>query len=131
QDLSNNPLFRTNADRVTNRAALRRELETILADLDGEALALRLLAVGIPCGPVLEVPDVLSHPPTQHRQMGTSPGDYSGIGNPVKRSRTPAAVRRPPPDFGSSNREILAEAGYSAAEIEALIASGVVSQIRR
>src|SRR5262249_4922496 len=75
QDLSNNPLFRTNADRVTNRAALRRELETILADLDGEALALRLLAVGIPCGPVLEVPDVLSHPHTQHRQMVTSLGD--------------------------------------------------------
>jgi len=130
-DLRDNPLFRRNADRLTNRAALRRELEAALADLDGEAVALRLLEKGIPCGPVLEVPDVLQHPHTQHRQMVTSLGDYSGIGNPVKLSRTPATVRRPPPDFGSANHEILAEAGYSPGEIDALIASGVVSQSRR
>jgi len=92
-DLRDNPLFRRNADRLTNRAALRRELEAALADLDGEAVALRLLEKGIPCGPVLEVPDVLQHPHTQHRQMVTSLGDYSGIGNPVKLSRTPATVR--------------------------------------
>jgi len=130
-DLRDNPLFRSNADRLTNRAALRRELEVAVADLDGEVVALRLLEKGIPCGPVLEVPDVLQHPHTQHREMVTSLGDYSGIGNPVKLSRTPATVRRPPPDFGSSNREILAEAGYSPAEIDALIASDVVSQSRR
>ena len=130
-DHRDNPLFRRNADRLTNRAALRRELEAALADLDGEAVALRLLEKGIPCGPVLEVPDVLQHPHTQHRQMVTSLGDYSGIGNPVKLSRTPATVRRPPPDFGSANHEILAEAGYSPGEIDALIASGVVSQSRR
>jgi len=130
-DLRDNPLFRRNADRLTNRAALRRELEAALADLDGEAVALRLLEKGIPCGPVLEVPDVLQHPHTRHRQMVTSLGDYSGIGNPVKLSRTPATVRRPPPDFGSANHEILAEAGYSPGEIDALIASGVVSQSRR
>jgi formyl-CoA transferase len=130
-DLPQNPLFRRNADRVTNRAALRRELEAVLADIDGEALALRLLDKGVPCGPVLEVPDVINHPHTRHRGMVTELGEYSGIGNPVKLTRTPASVRRPPPEFGSANREILAEAGYSPSEIDALIASGVVSEERR
>jgi crotonobetainyl-CoA:carnitine CoA-transferase CaiB-like acyl-CoA transferase len=130
-DLPQNPLFRRNADRVTNRAALRRELETVLAEIDGEALALRLLDKGVPCGPVLEVPEVINHPHTRHRGMVTQLGEYSGIGNPVKLTRTPASVRRPPPEFGSANREILAEAGYSQPEIDALIASGVVSEERR
>ncbi len=130
-DLPQNPLFRRNSDRVTNRAALRRELEAVLAEIDGEALALRLLDKGVPCGPVLEVPDVINHPHTRHRGMVTELGEYSGIGNPVKLTRTPASVRRPPPEFGSANREILAEAGYSQSEIDALIASGVVSEERR
>ncbi len=130
-DLPQNPLFRRNSDRVTNRAALRRELEAALADIDGEALALRLLDKGVPCGPVLEVPEVINHPHTRHRGMVTELGEYSGIGNPVKLTRTPASVRRPPPEFGSANRAILAEAGYSQTEIEALIASGVVSEERR
>ncbi len=130
-DLPQNPLFRRNADRVTNRVALRRELEAALAEIDGEALALRLLDKGVPCGPVLDVPDVINHPHTRHRGMVTELGEYSGIGNPVKLTRTPASVRRPPPEFGSANREILAEAGYSQSEIDALIASGVVSEERR
>jgi formyl-CoA transferase len=130
-DLLQNPLFRRNADRLTNRAALRRELEGALAEIDGEALALRLLDKGVPCGPVLEIPDVLNHPHTLHRGMVTRLGEYSGIGNPVKLTRTPASVRLPPPEFGSATREILAEAGYSQAEIDALVASGVVSDQRR
>lgn len=130
-DLLQNPLFRRNADRLTNRGALRRELEAALAEIDGEALALRLLDKGVPCGPVLDVPDVINHPHTRHRGMVTRLGEYSGIGNPIKLTRTPASVRLPPPEFGSANREILAEAGYSQAEIEALIASGVVSDQRR
>lgn len=129
-DLLQNPLFRRNADRVTNRAALRRELEAALADIDGEALGVRLLDKGVPCGPVLDVPDVINHPHTRHRGMVTELGEYSGIGNPVKLTRTPASLRRVPPEFGSANREILAEAGYSEAEIDALIASGVVSEKR-
>jgi crotonobetainyl-CoA:carnitine CoA-transferase CaiB-like acyl-CoA transferase len=34
-------------------------------------------------------------------------------------------VRSLPPQFGAATRAVLAEAGYSAAEIEGLIASGI------
>jgi len=58
-------------------------------------------------------------------------GAYRGTGNPVKLSRTPAGLRSTPPAFGSSTREVLAEAGYSAAEIDALFASGAALETPR
>ena len=58
-------------------------------------------------------------------------GAYRGTGNPVKLSRTPASLRSTPPDFGSDTRAVLAEAGYSAAEIDALIASGAALETPR
>ena len=46
-------------------------------------------------------------------------------------SRTPRRLRRKPPRFGAANREVLAEAGYSRAEIDALIAAGIVVETMR
>jgi crotonobetainyl-CoA:carnitine CoA-transferase CaiB-like acyl-CoA transferase len=47
---------------------------------------------------------------------------------PVQFSKTPSSVRRLQPRLGEHSREILAEAGYSDAEIDALLASGVTKQ---
>ena len=81
---------------------------------------------------VQEVPDVLTHPHTAHRGMIRTMGDYRGIFNAIRMSRTPATLRRTPPRFGAANREVLAEAGYSDAEIDALVAEGTVfTQMRR
>jgi crotonobetainyl-CoA:carnitine CoA-transferase CaiB-like acyl-CoA transferase len=124
-ELKKDPRFLTNADRVRNRDALRAELECALARIDGAALAEKLLGQGVPCGPVLDVPDVIEHPHTKHREMVVELGAYRGTGTPVKLSRTPGRVRSAPPAFGSSTRAVLAEAGYSPAEIEALIAEGI------
>jgi crotonobetainyl-CoA:carnitine CoA-transferase CaiB-like acyl-CoA transferase len=124
-DLAEDKRFTTNGDRVVNRAALRQELEAALAAVDGEALTTKLLDAGVPAGPVFEVPDVIAHQHTRHRQMVVEKGDYRGTGNPVKLQRTPASVRTVPPTFGEATRAVLAEAGYSAGEIEALIAGGI------
>jgi crotonobetainyl-CoA:carnitine CoA-transferase CaiB-like acyl-CoA transferase len=125
--LAEDARFRDNKDRVVNRAALRREIEGAMAALDGEALTTRLLDRGVPCGVVQGLPDVLTHPHTGHRTMIYEEGAYKGVGAPVKLSRTPPALRRTPPAFGAANREVLAEAGYSAAEIDRLIAAGIVA----
>jgi len=130
-ELVSDPRFRTNADRVTNRAALRDELEAGLASIDGEQLAMTLLDKGVPCGPVLDVPDVLTHAHTRHRGMVAERGAYRGTGNPVKLSRTPAGLRSTPPAFGADTRAVLAEAGYSAAEIDALFISGAALETPR
>lgn len=124
-DLPEDPRFRSNRDRVINRGELRTELETALASVDGEALATKLLEQGVPAGPVLDVPDVINSKHAAHRLMVVEKDGYRGTGNPVKLSRTPASVRTVPPRFGEATREVLAEAGYTAAEIEALISGGI------
>jgi len=58
-------------------------------------------------------------------------GSYRGIGNPVKLSRTPMSLRETPPTFGAATREVLAEAGYSEAEIDALFSAGVAMETPR
>jgi formyl-CoA transferase len=127
-ELPQDPRFRSNADRVLNRAALREELEGALSMLDGQTLSLALLDKGIPCGPVLDVPEAINHPHARHREMVMEGGEYRAIGDPVKLSRTPARLRMTPPSFGSGNREVLAEAGYSPAQIESFIQEGIVRE---
>jgi formyl-CoA transferase len=58
-------------------------------------------------------------------------GSYKGSGLPIKFSRTPGEVRRPPPRFGAGGREILAERGFSVEEIDTLVETGVVVEERR
>ncbi len=124
--LAADPRFRTNGDRLANRAALEALLVAALADQDGEALTTRLQADGVPCGLILDVPDVVEHPHTRHRDMIVAFDGYRGTGTPVKLSRTPAVPHRPPPAFGEATRAVLHEAGYDEAEIRALIERRVV-----
>lgn len=51
-------------------------------------------------------------------------GDLVFLGHPVRYERTPAGIRRLPPRLGEHTVEILAEAGFAASEIDALIAAG-------
>jgi crotonobetainyl-CoA:carnitine CoA-transferase CaiB-like acyl-CoA transferase len=130
-DLANDPRYRTNADRIANRAALTERLQALLEGQDGEALCTRLLAAGVPAGPVRDVAQVWSDAHTRHRGMAAEVGDYRGWGPPIKLSRTPGGIRRPPPRYGANGREILAEFGFAADEIERLAAAGVLVEQRR
>jgi formyl-CoA transferase len=125
-ELARDPRFRTNKDRSANREALRAELEATLAAFDGEALAERLLAEGVPCGPVRDLPEALGHEHTRRREMVIEAEGYRGTGTPIKFARTPGGLRCAPPALGEASRAVLAEAGFSAERIERLIDDGVV-----
>jgi formyl-CoA transferase len=124
-ELADDPRFRTNKDRIAHKAELEAELRALTKDRDGEAFANELMTNGVPSGAVLEVPDVMEHPHTKHRAMVWEKDGYRNVGNPIKLSRTPAAVRSKPKTFGADTRAVLLAAGYSPAEIDALIAEGV------
>lgn len=130
--LAEDERFAGNAQRIANRAALTAELESLFADRDGEALCSRLLEIGLPAGPVLDVPAVMSHPHTRHRDMVVEMADgYRGAGIPIKLARTPGTARLPPPAFGEHGAEILAAAGFSDDEIAALASAGILLRERR
>ena len=131
-ELAADPRFKTNKDRVANRPALEAELRALTKDRDGESFAYELMENGVPSGAVMEVPDVMEHPHTKHRGMVWEKDGYRNVGNPVKLSRTPASPRSKPKPFGADTRAVLSEHGYSAAEIDKLVASGMaLTEIRK
>jgi len=131
-EMADDPRFRTNKDRLAHKAEMEAELRALTKDRDGEAFANELMKNGVPSGAVMEVPDVMEHPHTRHRNMVWEKDGYRNVGNPVKLSRTPPAVRSKPKTFGLDTRAVLAERGYSTAEIDRLIASGVaLTEIRK
>jgi alpha-methylacyl-CoA racemase len=76
--------------------------------------------------PVLDFAEAPAHP---HNRARGAYVEIDGIAQPApapKFSGTPAEVRSPPAGIGAQSQELLEMAGYSAAEIEALRASGAV-----
>jgi crotonobetainyl-CoA:carnitine CoA-transferase CaiB-like acyl-CoA transferase len=91
----------------------------------------------VPAGPVNSVDEVYADPQVVHREMlqrlahpGLSSGEVRLAGFPVKLSANPATARRHPPRLGEHTEEVLAELGYTAADIEGFVASGVARPLR-
>lgn len=100
--------FQSNADRLVHRAELRNILAALFAHLVAADVAQVLLKKGVPAAPVLNVEDILKHPHTKYREMIIEQGNYRAIASPIKLSRTPATLRRLPPEFGQHTEEIAA-----------------------
>ncbi len=130
-ELVADPRFGSNGDRVRNRTALIEALTEAFAGQDGQALAARLLAAGVPAGPVLGVDEAVESPHAAARHMVAQTGEVRTVGTPIKLSRTPGGARTAPPQFGEHGAAILAEHGFSEAEIAALGEAGVVWTERR
>jgi crotonobetainyl-CoA:carnitine CoA-transferase CaiB-like acyl-CoA transferase len=129
--LKDDARFRTNADRVANRAVLEPQLEAAFAAETGEALLERLIPAGVPCAAVKKVSDMLRDPHAVARQSFIEMA-YPGLGsvmtanNPLRLSDAPVGVRRLGPHLGEHTREILRQVGYRDGEIEALVKANAV-----
>ena len=130
-EVSADARFATNGGRVVNREALTELLDARFATEDGFELCPRMLAAGLPAGPVTHVDQALAAEHTAHREMVTELGWFRGLGTPIKMSRTPGGTRREPPRFGQDTEAVLAQHGFSADEITALRDGGVVMEKRR
>jgi crotonobetainyl-CoA:carnitine CoA-transferase CaiB-like acyl-CoA transferase len=112
-DLATDPLYATNADRLANLEALLPEIERALASDSVDGWVGRLLAEGVPCGPILDYAQVFAAPHTAARRMvevveHPVEGPVSTLGIPVKLSDTPGNVRRAPPVLGQHTESVLA-----------------------
>lgn len=125
-NLSSDPRYASNGKRVEHREPLRESLIDLLAGHDGVELFDRLMALGVPCAPVLTVEQMLALKHTATREMQVELGDYRGAGIPAKLSRTPGSVRRPPPALGEHSVEVLTRFGFTPEQIAALFETNVV-----
>jgi len=118
-ELARDPRFETNAARVANRAVLARELERALARNTTAEWVDRLLAAGVPAGPIHDFAQVFADAHTHARQMVEEiehpvAGRVRTLGFPLKMSDTPLRVRRAPPLLGEHGAEILRELGMES-----------------
>lgn len=107
-DMAEDASFIDNSARCANRADLREAIEVALAESDPATVARELMELGVPCGAMNTVEQVVAHPHAIHRGMFVSIGDdYRGVASPVKMSRTPAEYRLAPPSHGQHTDELL------------------------
>src|SRR5215469_16815110 len=130
-ELGADPRFARNKDRIENREALRAELAAVFSRQEAEPLCNRLLAAGLPAGPVQKIDQALGNEHTIHRGDVIAKDWYKGVASPIRMQRSKPSLRRTPPKFSQHTQEVLGEFGYSAGEIEALIASGAVCGAER
>jgi crotonobetainyl-CoA:carnitine CoA-transferase CaiB-like acyl-CoA transferase len=129
--LRDDPRFRTNADRVRNRAALTPLLEARFREKTTAQWRDLLDQAGVPNGPIYRISEVFRDPQTLHRQMKVTlahptAGEVTVTGVPVKLSDTPGDVRTPPPLLGQHTEAVLAELGYRPEEVARLRAEGAI-----
>ncbi len=109
-ELARDPRFASNESRTQHADALKRELEAALAARSAAEWAARLEAAGVPCGPVNDVAQVLSHPQVRARNMVVTAGEMALAGNPIKLSGFEDPATRPPaPALDEGRARILAE----------------------
>jgi crotonobetainyl-CoA:carnitine CoA-transferase CaiB-like acyl-CoA transferase len=130
-ELNEDARFKVGSGRMANLGALVGALTPHFKKRTTDEWLEALEKVGLPAGPVLSIKDMQCDPQTIARDMVPSTdhpiaGHVQTIGLPIKLSETPGGVVRPAPLFGQHTREVLAEAGYSEAEISHLVDRGAV-----
>jgi crotonobetainyl-CoA:carnitine CoA-transferase CaiB-like acyl-CoA transferase len=130
--LITDPEFDTNEKRREKRREINRIVNEKTQKQPRDVLMERFNQAGIPCGPINNLKEVFSDPQVLHQEMVLESPQPTGpvkmTGFPVKLTHAPAKMRRPSPQIGEHNREILHEAGYSKAEIDGLEQAGVIVQ---
>jgi crotonobetainyl-CoA:carnitine CoA-transferase CaiB-like acyl-CoA transferase len=125
--LGDDDRFATNAARVRNRAELDRIIAPRLQSGTSQYWLERLRAADILCGPINSVADALADPALAacipQIDIGL-PGAARAIGSPLRYDGSFFAAGLPAPAKAQHTREVLAQAGYTALQIEELLAAG-------
>ncbi len=148
-DLRDDTRFIDNAARMAHFGELIGALRPLFGERTTDAWLAALEQAGVPAGPVASVGEMLEHPQSLARDMvievrHSRLGALRSLGSPVKLSGSQAkptsasavgeegedhpgasSVRRGAPLLGEHTREVLAEVGLDAEEVERLVESGV------
>jgi crotonobetainyl-CoA:carnitine CoA-transferase CaiB-like acyl-CoA transferase len=130
-ELAEDPRFAQRQARLKNRRELDGIVVRCLAQRTVAEWVETLNEAGVACGPILTVDQVFADPQVQqagliHEQPTQSSGVVKVLGLPISLSRTPPTVRTAAAIPGAHTREVLTSLGYSASDIHALLAAGVI-----
>ena len=124
--------FRANSDRVKNRTDLIPLLDGLFAQYDIAYWLSILETIGVPCGPINSIDQVMNDPQVRAREMvidveHSSAGSVKMVASPLKIPTAPAVVRLPPPMLGEHTEQILHELlGYDERALHDLRSAQVI-----
>ncbi|MFH2070165.1 MAG: CoA transferase [Elusimicrobiota bacterium] len=131
-NISSDPKFATNPERVKNRNELFPIINKIISQKTTDAWLKIFDEKGIPAGPILSLDRVLNHPQVKAREMvieipHPKIGKVKLTGIPVKLSETAGAIRTPPPLLGEHTEDVLKNIlGYDEGTIQFLRRKNVI-----
>jgi len=131
-EFKDDPRFRRLTDRVQNIAILYEMIQDEAPKRTNAQWVAFCDRVSIPCMPVLSLAELPEDPHVKAVGLfGTaehpSEGRYRTVRNPVSFSAAPFRIRRHAPRLGEHTAEVLAEAGLSGQEIQAVVRAGAAS----
>jgi crotonobetainyl-CoA:carnitine CoA-transferase CaiB-like acyl-CoA transferase len=98
--------FATMSARSENRLAVIAAVGAAMRQRTTAEWLAALEAADIPCGPVLSLAEAFAHPQAQALNMVLEEAGMKMPGFPLRFSRTPMALHRPPPQLGQHQDEI-------------------------
>jgi crotonobetainyl-CoA:carnitine CoA-transferase CaiB-like acyl-CoA transferase len=133
-DLLSDPRFATDAARKEHRVEFNAACEARLATMSVADCVAQLNELDIPAGPVYGIDEVFADPQVQHLEVYERRDDASGrevalLRHPVTLTDTPTTIRTGPPRPGADTRAVLAEAGFTDAAVDALLAGGAAAEV--
>jgi formyl-CoA transferase len=129
-ELPDDPRFATNETRVERRDELKEILESRLKTRSKHEWTTLFVDAGLPAGPINTLDEVFDDPQVLHSQLTKTLkhptlGALRQVVTPVF-GTTDGIASRPPPLLGEHTVEVLREAGFDAASINALLAAKIV-----
>jgi crotonobetainyl-CoA:carnitine CoA-transferase CaiB-like acyl-CoA transferase len=117
------PDFADDTGRVRHRERLVRDIEAVTLEQPRSHWIALFEANGLPCGPINNYEQVFDDPHIRARGLVVETdhprlGRIHTLGSPIHMSLTPPVVGRPAPLLGEHTREVLAELGYDAEQID-------------
>jgi crotonobetainyl-CoA:carnitine CoA-transferase CaiB-like acyl-CoA transferase len=132
-DLIVDPRFANSRARLVNRDEIERIVQDLVRAFAGGALIDRLVARGVPAGPVNTIKDIFEDPFVEARgtvhRFEREGVEVPSVAFPGKLGETPARFDRPPPRLGEHSTEILSDwLALDEGELARLRDAGVVEQ---
>lgn len=125
--------YADSSSRHAHRDSLIPAIEACTTTRLTDDLIAALDAAGVPCAPIADYAEVFSSEHLNHRGFfwdAPHPvlGDVRQLGSPMRFSDTPAVRNTAGPLLAADTRSALLAAGYTSAQIDALIASGAAAE---
>jgi len=130
-EVADDPRFAARADRLANRKELTALLEVAIAGRTVEEWMAALEPLDVLCAPINDYAQLVRHPAVLAtglivEQDHPRAGRFTTMATAVRLEKTPGTIRTGAPAMGEHSREILGEAGLTAAELDALAAEGII-----